>query len=199
MSIPYQKEMHNRNIEIYTEANPNPHSMKFVLNFMLITDERTFDFPDQSSAVISPLAATLFNFSYITRVFFMHNFITITKDEKTEWATIIPELKTFIKDYFRSSKPFLAADIAEEKTPESSSEIIKKIEQILEQYIKPAVEMDGGAIQLHHFDQSSGTLSVVMQGSCSGCPSSTLTLKAGIENLMKRMVPEVTEVVAMEG
>lgn len=184
-------------VTVYTEANPNPNSMKFMLNFMLLTDGNSKDFADEASTETSQLAQELFAFPYINRVFYMSNFITITKDDSVEWIEVIPTLKQHIKSYFEDQKPLF-----NEKQPETiveindDSENVKKIKGVLDEYIRPAVEMDGGAIQFGSFDEESGVLKVMLQGSCSGCPSSTVTLKHGIQNLMQRMVPDVKDVVA---
>ncbi|UZR92800.1 NifU family protein [Chondrinema litorale] len=198
MATGYDKEkLYQHQVHLYTEKNPNPNSMKFMLNFMLIHDGESIDFPDAESATNSPLAVELFKFPYIKRVFYMSNFITVTKDDETQWADIIPELKQLIKGYFEAQKDLFTQDqkevIVESNT---DSEAVKKIKGVLDEYIKPAVEMDGGAIQFHSFDETNGIVKVLLQGSCSGCPSSTITLKAGIENMLKRMVPTVKEVVA---
>lgn len=188
-----------RVIHVYTEANPNPNSMKFMLNFMLIKDGGSIDFPDVSAAAHSPLAKALFAFPYVKRVFFMNNFVTVTKDEGTEWAEILQELRTFFKDYFGAEKPVFDEEQKELIVEANNdTEVIRKIKGVLDEYIRPAVEMDGGAIQFHAFDEVSGVLKVYLQGSCSGCPSSMVTLKGGIENLMRRMVPQV-QLVEAEG
>ncbi|MEN7550594.1 NifU family protein [Rapidithrix thailandica] len=194
----YNKEaLYQQNLNIYTEANPNPNSMKFMLSFMLIKEGQSFDFPDKVSAQDSPLATALFDYPYVQRVFFMSNFITLTKDDSKSWEEVIPELKAFIKEYLEAKKPVFTEEQTEENPINTEdTEAVKMIKGVLDEYIKPAVEMDGGAIQFHSFDEEKGVLKVLLQGACSGCPSSTLTLKAGIENLMKRMVPSVTEVIA---
>ncbi|MCU0354294.1 MAG: NifU family protein [Cytophagales bacterium] len=186
-----------RYVNIYTEANPNPNSLKFVANFMLVPENVSFDYPDAPSAAQSPLAMELFGFDYVRRVFFMNNFVTITKDETTEWNEVIPAMRAFLKEYFEQNKPVLAAEKAQTTHTvfnDDDPEVVKKIKHLLDEYVRPAVESDGGAISFHSFDE--GTVKLLLQGSCSGCPSSTLTLKAGIENLLKRMLPEVKEVVA---
>jgi Fe-S cluster biogenesis protein NfuA len=200
MEIKYNKdELYSRKVHLYTEANPNPNSMKFMLNFMLIADGENIDFPDLASAANSPLAQELLAYPFVKRVFYMNNFITVTKDDETDWAEILPLLKDHIKVYFEDGKPLFTEEqptvIVESN---NDSEAVKKIKGILDEYIKPAVEMDGGAIRFHSFLEDTGILKVSLQGSCSGCPSSMVTLKAGIENLMKRMVPSVKEVVAEE-
>ena len=198
MATEYNKEkLYDQQVHLYTEKNPNPNSMKFMLNFMLIHNSENIDFPDAESAANSPLAVELFKFPYVKRVFYMSNFITVTKDEETQWADIIPELKQLIKDYFTAGKE-LFTENQKEVIVESNddSEAVKKIKGVLDEYIKPAVEMDGGAIQFHSFNEDKGIVKVLLQGACSGCPSSTITLKAGIENMLKRMIPTVKEVIA---
>lgn len=198
--IKYNKEeLYPKSVSIYTEANPNPNSMKFMLNFMLIKDGQIHDFPDKETAVKSPLATALFEgFSFIERVFYMGNFITITKNQDTDWMAVVNDLKNFVKDYFEAGKPLFTDEEIEDANgvDENDSEAIKKIKGVLDEYIRPAVEMDGGAIQFHSFDEESGVVKVLLQGACSGCPSSTVTLKNGIENMLKRLVPTVKEVVA---
>lgn len=187
----------NQYISIYTEANPNPNSLKFVLNFMLVPEGTTFDFPDKETAQESPLAQELFNYGYVKRVFIMSNFITVTKAENEDWHEIAPILKKHIKEYLESGKSLLSPKIMQMYDAELNQdepEINRKIKQILDEYVRPAVEGDGGAINFHSFEE--GVVKVTLQGACSGCPSSTLTLKAGIENLLKTMLPEVKEVVA---
>lgn len=184
-----------RAVNIYLEANPNPNSLKFVVNFMLMPEGVSQDFPDQDSATKAPLAHELFNFPYVKRVFYMSNFVTITKEESKEWEEIKYELKDFLKLYLEEEKPLLNDPVADgNEINEDDTEAEKKIKGILDEYIRPAVEQDGGAIAFHSFEE--GKVKVLLQGSCSGCPSSTITLKAGIENLLKRMVPEVEEVIA---
>ena len=184
-----------RPVNIYLEANPNPNSLKFVVNFMLLPEGSSQDFPDQESAANAPLAKELFDFPYVKRVFYMSNFITVTKDANVEWMEIQDELKKHIATFLEEGKQILSqADFSNEVT-EEDTEIEARIKGILDEYIRPAVEQDGGAISFHSYDE--GKVKVLLQGSCSGCPSSTITLKAGIENLLKRMMPnEVTEVEA---
>jgi len=187
-------------ISIYTESNPNPNSLKFVANYMLMPEGEHYDFPDRQSAKHAPLAQELFNFPFVERVFYMSNFITVTKTDAVKWEDIKDELKLFITEYLANDKPLLtgtpeqAVEDASQEQP--ASEMDERIKSILEEYIKPAVEMDGGAIQYHSFNE--GTVKVLLQGSCSGCPSSMVTLKSGIENLLKSMIPEVKTVEAEE-
>ncbi len=187
----------NRYINLYTEANPNPNSMKFVANVMLAEDSITHDFPTLESAENSPLAQELFTLPYVQRVFVMNNFVTITKPEQYEWHDIISQLKQQIKQYLEEDKPVFKTNLSNSLIPHADEpEIDRKIKQILDEYVRPAVETDGGFIGFHSFEENTGIVKVLLQGSCSGCPSSTITLKMGIENLLKRMVPEVQTVIA---
>ncbi|HEV7348791.1 NifU family protein [Telluribacter sp.] len=195
--------MLKRPIYIYTELSPNPNSMKFVLNFMLAPDGLSFDYPNLKAALeegkASPLAGDLFQFPHVQRVFIASNFITITKDEETAWEDVLSDTKQFIKIYFEENQPVFEQRTIDSNTvivDANDSETVQKIKAVLDQYVRPAVESDGGAINFHSFDEETGAVKVLLQGSCSGCPSSTLTLKAGIENLLTRMVPNVKEVVA---
>ena len=188
-------------VNIYTESNPNPNSMKFVLNYMLVPDNTSIDFPDAQSTTNSPLASALFELPYVRRVFFMNNFVTVTKDDATSWDDVILPLKKFLKEYMEDNRPILTAKRVEEyKSTKSAAgkqdtEVVQKIKHLLDEYVRKEVKSDGSAINFHSYHE--GTVKVLLQGSCSGCPSSTLTLKAGIENLLKRMLPdEVKEVVA---
>jgi NFU1 iron-sulfur cluster scaffold homolog, mitochondrial len=184
-----------RPVHIYLEANPNPNSLKFVVNFMLADEGISFDYPDQSSTENSPLAHELFNFASVDRVFIASNFVTVTKKGDVDWIEIQDFIRDHIKKYLEAGK--VAVQAVFDKDPlfdENDSETVKKIKGILDEYIRPAVEQDGGAIVFHSFHD--GIVKVLLQGSCSGCPSSTVTLKAGIQNLLTRMLPEVKEVQA---
>jgi Fe-S cluster biogenesis protein NfuA len=187
-------------INIYLEANPNPNSLKFVTDFLLVETGDSFDFPDKESAAEAPLAKKLFEtFDFVERVFYMSNFITVTKHEKIDWMDVQNDVKALIKkELENNTELFTSAYKQAETTPDTpqseTSELDEKIIFVLNEYVKPAVEQDGGAISFQSFKD--GIVKVQLQGSCSGCPSSTVTLKAGIENLLKRMVPEVTAVEA---
>jgi Fe-S cluster biogenesis protein NfuA len=188
--------MNGRVVEVYTEMTPNPETMKFVTDVMLFSD-RSADFADEASAKDSALATELFGFPFVKGVFIMNNFVTVTKTPDAEWTEIIPTLREFVKNYVEADKEIIAKDFkpsANEGTQQDETAVISKIKEMLENYVKPAVEMDGGAIQFKSFHE--GKVTLMLQGSCSGCPSSMITLKAGIEGLLKRMVPEVEEVVA---
>lgn len=188
-------------ISIYTEMTPNPETMKFVANKLLYPG-KSIDFPDETTAAPSPLAKELFSFPFIKSVFIASNFVTITKTVDTDdWQEVIPTIKQFLKDYLENGGPVINEDEIVVMKGDGGNEIaaddddvVKRIKELLENYVKPAVEMDGGAIQFKSYDD--GVVSLMLQGSCSGCPSSMITLKAGIEGMMKRMIPEVKEVVA---
>jgi NFU1 iron-sulfur cluster scaffold homolog, mitochondrial len=177
-----------KNIHIYLESNPNPNSLKFVINEMLIPEGMSFDFPDAESAENAPLAKELFTYPYVDRVFYMSNFITVTKKGDVDWIEIQNSLKEHIKAFLESGRYIIDISEPEETPVGEETETIKKIKTILDEYIRPAVEQDGGAITYHSF--MNGIVKVRLQGSCSGCPSSMVTLKAGIENLFKRMMPD---------
>ncbi len=183
-----------RAVNLYLEANPNPNSLKFVANYMLVPEGESFDFPDKAAAEHAPLALELFELDYVERVFFMSNFVTVTKAEDKEWEEIKEELKAIIKHYLEQDKPLITKFSETTQAAIEETEIEKNIKNILDEYVRPAVEQDGGAISFHSYNE--GVVKVLLQGSCSGCPSATITLKAGIENLLKRMVPEVTTVEA---
>jgi len=185
-----------KSIHIYLESNPNPNSLKFVVNEMLVPDGLSFDFPDAESAGISPLAGELFQYDFVDRVFFAANFITVSKKGDVEWLEIQNTIKNHIRQYLESGKFVIEVSEPENLPAEEETETIKKIKTILEEYIRPAVEQDGGAITYHSFHD--GVVKVKLQGSCSGCPSSMVTLKAGIENLFTKMMPgEVKSVEAL--
>jgi len=187
-------------ISIYTEMTPNPETLKFVANKLLYPG-KSIDFLSKEDAASSALAQELFGFDYVKGVFIASNFVTLTKTPSTDWNDVIPELRDFLKNYLTEGKEVVNDELVPQKSDndnnrinEDDSDVVKRIKELLENYVKPAVEMDGGAISFKRFDE--GKVTLLLQGSCSGCPSSTVTLKAGIEGMMKRMIPEVTEVVA---
>lgn len=187
-------------ISIYTEMTPNPETMKFVANKLLYPG-KSIDFPDAEMAHVSPLASELFGFPFIRAVFIASNFVTLTKTQETEWSDVIPSVREFLKQYLEDGKAVINEDevaalkpAGEEEIELNESDVVKRIKELLDNYVRPAVEMDGGAIQFRSYDN--GVVNLMLQGSCSGCPSSMITLKAGIEGMMKRMIPEVKEVVA---
>ena len=178
-------------INVYTESTPNPSTMKFLVNKLLING--SVDFPDREKAQESPFARELFKFNFVNGVFFASNFVTITKTDDADWSDIEALLKEFVKGAVESELKIQEVAKDEDVTFEGTETEIK-IQQVLHDYVRPAVEQDGGAIAYKSFEN--GTVTVELRGSCSGCPSSTITLKSGIEGLLKRMVPEVEEVVA---
>lgn len=187
-------------ISIYTEMTPNPETMKFVANKLLYPG-KSIDFPDAEGSKPSPLATELFGFPFIKAVFIASNFVTLTKTTDTDWQDVIPSVRQFLKDYLEEGKVIVNEEqLSFEKQTGNNAisadddDVVKRIKELLDNYVRPAVEMDGGAIQFKSYE--SGTVNLMMQGSCSGCPSSMITLKAGIEGMMKRMIPEVKEVVA---
>jgi Fe-S cluster biogenesis protein NfuA len=186
-----------KNIHIYLESNPNPNSLKFVVNEMLIPEGLSFDFPSIESAVDAPLAKELFSYPFVDRVFYMSNFVTVTKKEDVDWLEIQSTLKEHIKNFLESGRFIIEVDENAGAPVTEETDSIKKIKTILEEYIRPAVEQDGGAITFHSFRD--GIVKVRLQGSCSGCPSSMVTLKAGIENLFKRMMPDEVQAVEALG
>ncbi|MCR9062919.1 MAG: NifU family protein [Cytophagales bacterium] len=195
--------MLKRSTMIYTELSPNPNSMKFVLNYELVPEGLSFDYPDMPSTMeedkASPLAADLFQFPFVQRVFIASNFITISKDDETQWETVIGDLRRFLKIFFDDENPVFAKETMDKNTliiDANDSEAVGKIKAALDQYVRPAVESDGGAINFADYDEETGKVTVMLQGSCSGCPSATVTLKDGIERLLTTMVPGVKEVVA---
>ena len=187
-------------ISIYTEMTPNPETMKFVANKLLYPG-KSIDFPDIETAKPSPLALELFGFPFIKAVFIASNFVTLTKVSDIDWNDAIPSIRQFLKEYLEDNKPVINEDEVATMKQESSNtvgadddDVVVRVKELLENYVKPAVEMDGGAIQFKSYKD--GVVNLMLQGSCSGCPSSMITLKAGIEGMMKRMIPEVKEVVA---
>jgi len=179
---------------IYAEQTPNPETMKFVFNKMILPDEAE-DYPTKEKANASPLAKSLFEFSFVNGVFVMNNFITITRSPETEWHEITPIVKEFLKAYVEAGEP-ISYKSDKSNIEGADNIIVAQILDILDTYIKPAVENDGGMISFKSFNEESGLVTVELKGSCSGCPSSTVTLKRGIEGLLTRMVPQVKEVVA---
>ncbi|RYY64683.1 MAG: NifU family protein, partial [Chitinophagaceae bacterium] len=170
-------------ISIYTEMTPNPETMKFVANKLLYPG-KSIDFPDVESAKPSPLATELFGFPFIRAVFIASNFVTLTKTPDTDWADVIPSIRQFLKEYLEEGKAVVNEDELANVVPQSSNEVtaddddvVKRVKELLENYVKPAVEMDGGAIQFKSYKE--GVVNLMLQGSCSGCPSSMITLKAG--------------------
>ena len=203
-----------RPVTMYAESTPNPATMKFVADVMLVTDGNTAEYVNQQEAKgSSSLAEALFNFPFVSAVFIASNFIAITKTDALQWEYVSEELKGFVLDWLQNNeviienvpqeREFEIEQAGNKETISSAPQIItdadKQIFELLEEFVRPAVESDGGAIDFQSFDEITGTVTVVLKGACSGCPSSTATLKGGIESLLKTHMPEVQEVVALEG
>jgi Fe-S cluster biogenesis protein NfuA len=186
-------------IDIYFEQTPNPESLKFVTNQVLLPNI-VFESKRNQNDGKSPLANSLYEkFEWIQGVFISNNFITVSKSDQNDWYEYMHDVKEYLKMYFQNRFEVVLPEYLDSKLEEYNQEISTntiegKIIDLLEKYVKPAVQNDGGFISFKSFDNGIVTLS--MQGSCSGCPSSQVTLKSGIEGLLKRMVPEVLEVVA---
>ncbi|MEO8589755.1 MAG: NifU family protein [Flavobacteriales bacterium] len=194
-------------VSVYAEMTPNPATMRFVSSRLLVHDGRLLEFraPEETEGV-SPLAEKVFNLPFVTGVFVASNFVTVTKNTSVTWDLVQLELREYIQEYLNTDGRVVYEDApaqamadanerasthAEAKGPDE-----EKIVRVLEEYIRPAVEADGGHIAFRSFDE--GVVTVTLRGSCSGCPSSLVTLKQGIENLLKHEVPGVREVVAEE-
>ena len=189
---------------LYTEQTPNPETLKFVSNRMLYRGIAEFKNVAEAENW-SLLATELFHLEFVQGIYISNNFVTITKKPDFDWQEIMVQTKDFIKKYLETDREIVKDTyeaFVEQKREASSditysdsdAELVKRIKEIIIHYVRPAVEMDGGNIEFKSYQN--GVVTVMMQGSCSGCPSCTVTLKAGIEGLLKRMVPEVTEVVA---
>ena len=195
---------------IYAEETPNPSSLKFVANKLLLVSGASAEYQSINDATHAPMAKQLFMFPFVKRIFISSNYITITKIDAIEWEEIRDELRTFVTKYLNDGNA-IVTQLPQMAVPKDSSfketisintqhvapsnDVENKIIEVLEQYIRPAVEQDGGLITFKELNN--GVVTVQMRGSCSGCPSSTMTLKAGIEALLKRLLPnDVTEVVS---
>ena len=194
-------------IEVYAEVTPNPSVMKFGTTKSLTTIDIECKNIDEANAT-SPLAQALFHFPFVKEIFISENYVSITKFDMVEWNEIYPELRTFILNYLQENKTIVKqlpkvekedtkpVHIAQENLDETSTKIVS----ILDEYIKPAVASDGGNIAFRSYDKESKIVNVILQGACSGCPSSTITLKNGIETMLKDMLPnQINEVVAING
>jgi Fe-S cluster biogenesis protein NfuA len=194
-------------LEVYAEVTPNPSVMKFGTTKSLTTTDVECKNIDEANET-SPLAQALFHFPFVKEVFISENYISITKFEMAEWNEIHPEIRNFIREYLQENKTIIkqlpkgenatkeTTQIAIENLDETSAKIVS----ILDEYIKPAVASDGGNIAFRSYDAETKIVSVVLQGACSGCPSSTMTLKNGIETMLKDMIPgQINEVVAING
>ena len=179
---------------IQTESTPNPATLKF-LPGQAVLPAGTADFPSAEAAGTSPLATRVFGVDGVSGVFFGPDFVTVTKDEAVDWSHIKPAILGAIMEHFQSGQPVMEGDTgsvghADHDGPDV--EIVNQIKELLDTRVRPAVAQDGGDITFHGFER--GVVYLHMQGACAGCPSSTMTLKMGIENLLRHYIPEVTEV-----
>ena len=205
----------SRPVTIYAEMTPNPNTMKYVADHMLLESGVVVEFLNLNEAKgYSTFAEALFNFPFVTRIFIAQNFVTVYKNDMVEWSDVTMELREFIKEWLMENenpvqeipKQVVAAS-NKEKTistttnlaPEINTKKDQQIVDLIDEYVQPAVEQDGGAIHFQSYDEESGAVTVILKGSCSGCPSSTATLKGGVENLLKSHLPEIKEVVALNG
>ena len=194
-------------ITVYAEMTPNPDVMKFVANKVL-NPGAPLDYSSSDDAANSPLAEAVLNFPFVENVFISSNYVSVTKNDKIDWDMVVMETRNFISDYLRNDKEIIkkaalqphaikSDQLADKKGEEvkfnvSTGELDEKIIDALNEYIRPAVESDGGSIDFVEFKE--GVVHVALRGACSGCPSSTVTLKQGIQGLLTRMFPEVKEV-----
>lgn len=179
---------------IQTESTPNPATLKFLPGQMVL-DVGTADFPSETAAGSSPLAQRVFAAGGVTGVFLGHDFVTVTKAEGADWAHVKPGVLGAIMEHFQSGQPAITGEAEAAHGvmhDEADAEIVTQIKDLLDTRVRPAVAQDGGDITFHGFDR--GVVYLHMKGSCAGCPSSTLTLKMGIENLLRHYIPEVREV-----
>lgn len=194
-------------VTVYAESTPNPSVMKFVANKKLVT--ATYEFVSIDTAKASPMATELFHFPFVKSVFIDENYVSVTKYDVADWNDITNEVREFIRSYIENGKEIIAVNAPEtiaktaEKVDahfETLDDTSKEIINILEEYVKPAVASDGGNIEFQSYDETTKTVKVILQGACSGCPSSTFTLKNGIENMLKEMLAgKVNTVEAING
>ncbi len=180
---------------IQTEDTPNPNTLKFMPGIVVL-EKNTADFSSAKAASKSNLAKLLFDIDGVKRVFFGSDFISVTKSEELDWDVLKPPILTAIMEHFASGKPIIETDDVKNHNSEEDTEVVKQIKELIEQRVRPAVAMDGGDISFCSFDE--GIVTLEMKGACAGCPSSTATLKMGIENMLKHYIPEVIEVRAAE-
>ena len=178
---------------IQTESTPNPATLKF-LPGQDVLGKGTADFPDAASAASSPLAQAIFAAPGVTAVFLGADFVTVTKDAGADWSHVKPSVLGAILEHFQSGRPAIEGETEAAHATQDGpdGEVVGQIKELLDTRVRPAVAQDGGDITFHGFDR--GIVYLHMKGACAGCPSSTMTLKMGIENLLRHYIPEVTEV-----
>ena len=201
------KEYKKTPVQIYAESTPNPNVMKFVSNKLLSSQNIEILSAEQTKGL--PLAMSLFDFTFVKEVFISENYVSISKVETVDWFEITNDLRTFLKNYIEAGKPIVDdsyepnQEMTEFNKPvnvENLDNTSQEIVAILDEYIKPAVTSDGGNIMFQSYDADNKTVNVILQGACSGCPSSTITLKNGIEATLKQLLPnKIEEVIAING
>ena len=194
-------------ITVYAESTPNPTVMKFVANKSLASN--IYEFKNASEAIHAPLAKAVFDFPFVKEIFITANYVSITKHDNFEWSEFVNELREFIKIFIEDGKPIFNDEILSQKKDTSTiteeeakelTDIDKEIISILNEYVKPAVESDGGNIAFKSYNETTKTVKVILQGACSGCPSSTVTLKNGIESMLRELLKgKVMNVEAING
>lgn len=193
-------------VEVYAEVTPNPTVLKFVSNKKLV--EFDLEYKNIEEAKNSPLATELFNFPFVKEVFVSENYVSITKFDVVEWNEVTNDIRSYIKQFVAEAKTIVLEGTKPNTTKnetentiseaENLDDVSKQIVSILDEYIRPAVAADGGNILFQSYDENSKIVNVLLQGACNGCPSSTITLKNGIENMLKQMIPgKIEEVVAV--
>ena len=198
-----KESVKNMPAEVYSEVTPNPAVLKFVSNKKLVNTD--LEYKNIEEAKNSPMATELFNFPFVKEVYISENYVSITKFDVVDWNEITVEIRSFLKKYITDGKTVVRAGVPTKnkqqtanKTIEELDPVSKQIVSILDEYIRPAVAADGGNILFQSYEENSKTVNVILQGACSGCPSSTITLKNGIENMLKQLIPgKIEEVVAV--
>ncbi|MCF6180698.1 NifU family protein [Lutibacter sp.] len=198
-----EKKQNQIPLEVYAEVTPNPAVLKFITNKKLVATN--FEFKNKDEAKFSPLATELFNFPFTKEVFLSNNYVAVTKIDTIEWNDITTELRSFIKQYLDEGK-IIINEVPEYKEKQAVTDTVigeldtvsQQIISILDEHIRPAVAADGGNIKFQSYEENTKTVNVILQGACSGCPSSTITLKNGIEAMLKQLIPgKIEEVVAI--
>lgn len=189
---------------VYAESTPNPNVMKFVVNKKIV--KGVYEFKNVEETTNAPIAKSLFGFSFIKEVFLDFNFISVTQNSDSNWEENVMDVREFIRSYIQDGNTLINEDLFEQTQDNieldlnNMDDISKEIIDIIEKHVKPAVASDGGNIVFQSYDQETKNVNVILQGACSGCPSSTVTLKSGIENMLKEMLPGmISEVNAVNG
>lgn len=189
---------------VYAESTPNPNVMKFVVNKKIV--KGVYEFKNVEETTNAPIAKSLFGFSFIKEVFLDFNFISVTQNSDSNWEENVMDVREFIRSYIQDGNTLINEDLFEQTQDNieldlnNMDDVSKEIIDIIEKHVKPAVASDGGNIVFQSYDQETKNVNVILQGACSGCPSSTVTLKSGIENMLKEMLPGmISEVNAVNG